>query len=227
MLVDVFSKGITGKVAGSGARQGGDHRQQERDSVRSESADGRERRPHRHARGDDARHARTGDGSHRRADHRARWQRPTTIALCRWSRPKSKRCAGTSRCIRTCRRPRTDASRERAPRASSRPPATWAARRRRLRVRRPADARAAGLRAAARPARDGVRGRQRADQRRHAARRGRHRHRQDARLSGAGDPQPQARARLHGHEEPAGTDLLEGRADAARARSACRSARPT
>ena len=39
-------------------RQGGHHRQQERDSVRQEPADGRERHPDRHARGHDARHGR-------------------------------------------------------------------------------------------------------------------------------------------------------------------------
>ena len=46
----------------SGARQGRHHGQQERDSVRSESADGRERHPRRHAGGHHARHARGGDG---------------------------------------------------------------------------------------------------------------------------------------------------------------------
>ena len=48
--------------------------------------------------------------------------------------------------------------------------------------------------------------------RRRAARRSRHRHRQDARLSRAGHPQPQARARLDRHEEPPGADLLQGSA---------------
>ena len=71
MLVDVFSKGHHRQGRRSGARQGRHHRQQERDSVRSESADGRERHPHRHAGGHHARHARAGDGRHRRA-HRAR-----------------------------------------------------------------------------------------------------------------------------------------------------------
>ena len=45
---------------------------------------------------------------------------------------------------------------------------------------------------------------------RRPARRGRHRHRQDARLSRAGDPEPPARAHLDRHQEPAGTDLLQG-----------------
>ena len=53
-------------------------------------------------------------------------------------------------------------------------------------------------------------------ERRHAARRGRHRHRQDARLSDSRDPQPPAGARLHRHEEPAGADLLQGPARAPR-----------
>ena len=54
-----------------GARQGGHHGQQERDSVRPEPADGGQRHPHRHARHHDPRHARAGDGSDRRS-HRAR-----------------------------------------------------------------------------------------------------------------------------------------------------------
>ena len=45
------------------ARQGRHHRQQERHPVRSEPADGGERHPHRHAGGDDTRHARGRDGS--------------------------------------------------------------------------------------------------------------------------------------------------------------------
>ena len=49
MLVDVFSQGHHRQGRGSGARQGGHHRQQERDSVRPESADGRQRHPRRHA----------------------------------------------------------------------------------------------------------------------------------------------------------------------------------
>ena len=59
VLVDVFSKGITGKVAEAALGAGRHHRQQERDSVRSESADGRERHPPRHAGGHDARHGRS------------------------------------------------------------------------------------------------------------------------------------------------------------------------
>ena len=69
VLVDVFSKGITGKVAEAALGAGRHHRQQERDSVRSESADGGERHPPRHAGGDDARHGRSGNGSDRRIHH--------------------------------------------------------------------------------------------------------------------------------------------------------------
>ena len=53
------------------------------------------------------------------------------------------------------------------------------------------------------------------ERRRRPARRGRHRHRQDAGLSGAGDPERPARADLHRHQEPAGADLLQGHPGAA------------
>ncbi len=53
----------------SGARPGRHHRQQERHPVRSESADGRQRHPARHAGRHDARHGRGGDGSDRRLHH--------------------------------------------------------------------------------------------------------------------------------------------------------------
>ena len=53
------------------ARQGRHHRQQERDPVRSEPADGRERHPHRHAGDHQPRHARAGNGSRRRVHRRA------------------------------------------------------------------------------------------------------------------------------------------------------------
>ena len=62
MLVDVCPKGITGKDAESGARQGGHHGQQEHDPVRPEPADDHERHPHRHAGRHHARHERAGDG---------------------------------------------------------------------------------------------------------------------------------------------------------------------
>ena len=70
VLVDVFSKGITGKVAESRSRSCRHHREQERDPLRSESADGRQRHSPRHAGGDDARHGRSRDGPDRRI-HRA------------------------------------------------------------------------------------------------------------------------------------------------------------
>ena len=62
MLVDVFSKGITGKVAEAALGKAGHHGQQERDPVRPEPADGRERHPRRHAGDHQPRHARSGDG---------------------------------------------------------------------------------------------------------------------------------------------------------------------
>ena len=61
-LMDVFSKGLTGKVAEKAPRGRGDHRQQEHDPVRPEPSDGRERHPDRHARRDHARHGRGRDG---------------------------------------------------------------------------------------------------------------------------------------------------------------------
>ena len=66
MLVDVFSKGVTGKVGGSGARQGRDHREQERNPLRSEPADGRQRDTPGNASGDDTRHGNRRDGPYRR-----------------------------------------------------------------------------------------------------------------------------------------------------------------
>ena len=68
MLVDVFSKGITGKQAEAALGDGRHHRQQERDPVRQEPADGGVGRAHRHAGRDHARHGRARDGSHRRSD---------------------------------------------------------------------------------------------------------------------------------------------------------------
>ncbi len=59
------------KSGGGVPRQGRHHRQQERDPVRSESADGRQRHPRRDAGRHHARHARAGNGSDRRARSRA------------------------------------------------------------------------------------------------------------------------------------------------------------
>ena len=71
MLVDVFSRGIDGQGRRGRARPRRHHRQQERDPIRSESADDGERHPHRHARRHDARAGRGGNGSGR-ADDRNR-----------------------------------------------------------------------------------------------------------------------------------------------------------
>ena len=69
--------------------------------------------------------------------------------------------------------------------------------------------------------RDGRGRRRHAAERRRAARRGRHRHRQNPRLSRSRHPQRPARARLHRHQESSGTDLLQGpRGPARRARRA-------
>ncbi len=101
MLVDVFSKGLTGQGRRGGARQGRHHRQQEHDSVRPEPAAQGQRHPHRHAGRDHARHGRGGDGGHRRV-HRPRAGLARRRRACtRWCAPKWKPCAGRSRCTRT------------------------------------------------------------------------------------------------------------------------------
>ena len=101
MLVDVFSKGITGKDAEAALGKAGHHREQEHDPLRPEPADQGQRHPHRHAGRDHARHGRGGDGPHRRV-HRARAGRARRRRACtRWCAPKSKPCAGSSRCTRT------------------------------------------------------------------------------------------------------------------------------
>ena len=183
-----------------GARQGRHHGQQERDPVRSESADGRERHPHRHAGGDHARHARSGDGPDRRA-HRARARRRrTTIARSRMVARSRRRCAGSSRCTRNAGEP-DDGGRRRRSRA------------RRRRSRAALDR--ASSRAPARSTMAAAVARV-FERRRRPARRSGHRHRQDARLSRARDPQPRARADLDRHQEPAGADLLQGHSGAAR-----------
>ena len=49
MLVDVFSKGMLGSEAEKALGRSRHHGQQERDSIRHQSADEAERHPHRHA----------------------------------------------------------------------------------------------------------------------------------------------------------------------------------
>ena len=184
----------------SRARQGRHHGQQERDSVRPESADGRERHPRRHAGGDDARHARSRDGPHRRA-HRARARRrPTTIGALGDGQGGSRDAVPE---VPAVSGRRSDAARRVASRPSSRPAARWRARCR-TSSRAPGQVEMAA--AVARRVRAG----------RRAPRRGRHRHRQDARLPRSRDPQPPARAHLDRHQEPSGTDLLQGHSRAAR-----------
>ena len=82
MLVDVFSRGLTGKVAEEALDKRRHHRQQEHDSVRHEPADGRQRHPHRHAGGHHPRHARTAKWTSSPSSSRARCRRPTTTR--RW-----------------------------------------------------------------------------------------------------------------------------------------------
>ena len=59
MLVDVFSRGITGKVAEAALGKAGITVNKNAIPVRSEPADGGERHPRRHAGGHHARHARS------------------------------------------------------------------------------------------------------------------------------------------------------------------------
>ncbi len=62
MLLDLRGTELTGKVAAGDARPGAHHRQQEHGAVRPALAVRHQRRPHRHAGGHHARHARAGDG---------------------------------------------------------------------------------------------------------------------------------------------------------------------
>ena len=115
----------------------------------------------------------------------------------RWCAPRWKRCAGSSRCTRTCwpRRARRRASSPTTARSRGRVPD--------FEPRPGQRDMAAAVARVLRP-------------RRRPARRGRHRHRQDAGLPGARHPERAARARVHRHQEPAGADLLQGPAAPAR-----------
>ena len=187
----------------SGARQGRHHRQQERDSVRSEPADGRERHPHRHAGRD-----------HAAACANRRWTRSASFIARALQTPDDERALAT---VRTeveelCRKfplyPERAAD-GRSPFGLTSVSASSRATARSRRARPASKPRAGQREMAAAVAR-------RLRRRRRAARRGGHRHRQDARLPRARDPEPAARARLHRHQEPAGADLLQGHARAAR-----------
>ncbi len=97
-------EGHSGQRGGERAARGRHHGEQERDSVRHQSADEAERHPHRHAGADHARHEGAGDearspaGSRRRsrsATTRRRWRR--FAARC-WSwRSSSRSTAGCAR----------------------------------------------------------------------------------------------------------------------------------
>ena len=68
MLVDVFSKGINGKQAEAGPRQGWNHGQQEHDPFRRESAIDAKRHSHWNAGADHTRNEGSRNGSHRGLD---------------------------------------------------------------------------------------------------------------------------------------------------------------
>ena len=119
------------------------HGEQERDSVRSAPADDRERHPHRHAGGDDARHARSRRWTRSPRSSRACSRRPTTRASRRRVRADVE-----ALCRKFPLYPELLAD-------------AGGSRRARARRRRPARRRVRGLRAAARaaPARRGGRAR--------------------------------------------------------------------
>ena len=149
MLVDVFSRGTHRQGRRGRARPRRHHRQQERDPVRSEPADGRRaasasaRRPSRRAACGEA-----GDGSHRGAHRARRSRRPTMRRRSaavqgrrRSAVPEASRCIPSSPSREPCGRPLVD----RVDAASGR--------------RRPARGGVRRLRAASRPAPAGRRGR--------------------------------------------------------------------
>ena len=139
MLVDVFSKGLTGKVAEAALGKAGITVNKNAIPFDQQSADGRERHPHRHTGRHQPRHARAGDGSRSPTTSPACWRRRTTTASRRRCGRKWRRCAGSFRCT-----PSRGPDRRR---------------RRGVRVRRSARAHARGLRAARRTGRDGGSGR--------------------------------------------------------------------
>ena len=209
MLVDVFSKGITGKVAEQALGQGGHHRQQERHSLRSEPADGGQRHPARDAGVDDARDEGSRDGPGGRRSSRACSPSPEDD-------PRARRGQGRGGAL--CRK---------FPLVPDQRRDLTIGRRRAVQRGRSARARAAAFEPRAGQRAMALARRRDARRRRRAAGRSRHRHRQDAGLSRARHPERPARAHLDRHQEPAGADLLQGPARArARARS-CASRPPT
>ena len=210
MLVDVFSKGITGKVAEAALGKAG--------ITVNKNAIPFDQNPPMVASGIrigtpavTTRGMREPEMDVDRRAHRARAarRRTTIAALGDGPRRKSRRCAGSSRCTRNAGS--SDPDRRHGPRRDdlaspwrtcSRPAAA--------RARVPDfEPRAGQVEMAAAVARV-VRGRRR------PPRRSRHRHRQDARLPRPRDPQPPARAHLDRHQEPPGADLLQGHPGAAR-----------
>ena len=213
MLVDVFSRGLTGKVAEAALGRAGITVNKNAIPFDQNPPMIGERHPRRHAGGDDARHARTGDGHDRRRSSRACWRRQTMRRVAR---------GGAADVEALCRKfplypELARLTLDRSPIASSaRSPTT---------VRSPPRSRASSRG----PASAGSPRRSRAtfDCGRHARRRGRHGHRQDARVPRPGGARRPPRAHLHGHAHAAGSGLLQGSAGArARARPR-RFARPT
>ncbi len=117
MLVDVFSRGITGKVAEAALGRAGITVNKNAIPVRSESADDRERHPHRHAGRHHARHARSRNGRRSRP-HRARARR--TGRCGGRARGAGRKCAALCRTVPAVSRPElvVDARRSRRRRAS-------------------------------------------------------------------------------------------------------------
>ena len=203
MLVDVFSKGITGKEAEQALDQAG--------ITVNKNAIPFDTNPPMAASGirigtpgrDDARHEGSGDGPDRRDSSLACSPRPTMTRVLAMVKAEVEALCRTFPLYperqRSIDRPSTAVVRGR----TGRSPRELAA-----------------LRAARRPAHDGAAPWPTTLE--HGgvllAEAG-NRHRQDAGLPGPGHPQRPARARLHRHQEPAGADLLQGPAGPAAARS--------
>ena len=204
VLLDVFSKGLTGKVAEAALGRAGITVNKNAipfDTNPPMVASGvRLGTPAVTTRG----FARRGDGRRRVADHPG---------------------AGRTR-RRGGRRGRQGRGRAAVPDVPAVPSRLAAGVARRLRRRRRAGPRASAVRTSSRPARHGRRGRHRPRRGRGAARRGRHRHRQDHGLPGAGHPERPPRPGLDRHQESAGADLRQGRAGAARGAGRVRSPPP-
>ena len=168
LLVDVFSQGLTGKVA-EAALAAPHHGQQERHPVRREPAHGGERHTPGDAGAHHARHGRSRDGQHRRADRACAGRARGRAGGADGARRGRSALPAGFRCIRTRTSgpQRAAASRNRRERYRRRD--ARRAHSRGVRRRRAAGRRAAGVRAALRPAHHGRGGRGRPRRRRRAA----------------------------------------------------------